>query len=184
MSTAAQRGAATGEVARFRPEIGASIPASVVRLVIAIVLLGLSFGIVGIQPLLALALLLSIATMVFPRAPAAWMLAGLLAVLSLGAPAAAPGWKFFVALAGVHLLHLVGMTLTWLPAGGPVQVRVLGRILRGYLLIQVPAQLVAFLLLNLLAGPSGAAAITSPVFGLVAAVGLAVLVALALSRRA
>jgi hypothetical protein len=184
LSAATQNEPAAGSVARFRPVIGASVPASIVRLVVAIVLLALSFGIVGIQPLLALALLLCIATMVFPRAPAAWMLAALLAVLSLGPQGAVPGWKFFVALAGVHLLHLVGMTLTWLPAGGPVQLRVLGRILRGYLLIQVPAQLVAFLVLGLLTGPSGAAAITSPVFGLVAAVGLAVLVALALSRRA
>jgi hypothetical protein len=83
----------------------------------------------------------------------------------------------------VHLLHLIGMTLSWLPGSGPVQLRVIGRLLRGFVLIQVPAQLVAYLVLNLLAG-AGAAAFTSPLFGLVAAVGLATLVALALSRRA
>jgi hypothetical protein len=168
----------------FRPRIGRSVPASIVRLVISAVVLGLSFGIVGIQPLLALALLLSIATLVFPRAPAAWMLAALLAVLCLGPVGVAPGWKFFLALAGVHLLHVIGMTLTWLPAGGPVQLRVIGRILRGFLLIQLPAQLVAYFVLNLLAGATAAAALTSPVFGLVAALGLAALVALALNRRA
>lgn len=168
---------------RFRPQIGRAVPASIVRLVIAIVVLGLSFGIVGLQPLLAVALLLSIATLVFPRAPAAWALAVLLALLSLGPVGVQPGWKFFVALAGVHLLHLIGMTLTWLPSGGPVQLRVIGRLLRGFLIIQVPAQLVAFLVLSLVAGASGVAAVTSPFFGLLAALGLALLVGLVLTRR-
>jgi hypothetical protein len=167
----------------FRPSIGRAVPVSVVRLVIAVVVLGLSFGIVGLQPLLALALLLSIATLVFPRAPGAWALAALLALLSLGPVGVAPGWRFFVALAGVHLLHLIGMTLTWLPVSGPVQLRVIGRLMRGFLLIQVPAQLVAYLVLNLVAGASGVAALTSPLFGLVAALGLALLVGLSLSRR-
>jgi hypothetical protein len=183
MSVAQPGGPADTTLLPHRPRIGHAVPASVVRAVMALVVLGLSFGVVGWQPLLALALLLSIATLVFPRAPAAWILAALLAILSLGPIGVAPGWKFFVALAGVHLLHLIGMTLSWLPGSGPVQLRVIGRLLRGFVLIQVPAQLVAYLVLNLLAG-AGAAAFTSPLFGLVAAVGLATLVALALSRRA
>jgi hypothetical protein len=178
-----QHAPANGEPARFRPRIGPAIPASVVRLVIALELVGLSFGIVGIQPVLAVALLLSIATLVFPRAPGAWFLAGLLAVFALGPAGTTPGWKIFVALAGVHLLHVMGTTLTWLPVSGPVQLRVLGRILRRYLLIQVPTQLVAYLVLNLLAGASGATALTSPFFGLVGVLALALLAVLISSRR-
>jgi hypothetical protein len=148
-----------------------------------ILILGLSFGIVGIQPLLAVALLLSLATVVFPRAPGAWLLAGQLALFSLGPVGISPGWKFFVALAGVHLLHVIGMTLTWLPLSGAVQLRVLGRIVRRYLLIQVPTQLVAYVVLNALAGSSGTAAIVSPFFGLVAVLALALLAVLIGSRR-
>jgi hypothetical protein len=174
----------SGEAApRFRPAIGRAIPASVVRLVVVLVILALSFGIVGIQPLLAVALLLSLVTMVFPRAPGAWLLAGFLALFSLSPVGASPGWKFFVALAGVHLLHVIGTTLTWLPLGGPVQLRILGRILRRFLLIQVPAQVVAYLVLNILAGSSGHAALISPFFGLAAVLALAGLAILISSSR-
>jgi hypothetical protein len=68
------------------------------------------------------------------------------------------------------------MTLSWLPVGGPIQLRVVGRLVRPYLIIQVPAQLVSFAVLTVLSGGSVVATLTSPVFGLVAAIGLVLLV--------
>lgn len=161
---------------RFRPAVGYSVPASVVRLVVAVVCVGLSFAIIGWQLWLAVALLLTLVALVFPKAPAAWALAAMLAIFALGRYGGAPGWQFFVVLAGAHALHVFGMTLGWLPISGPVQLRVLGRMLRTFVIIQVPAQLVSLVVLTLLAGRSVAAALTSPVFGLLAALSFVLLV--------
>jgi hypothetical protein len=161
---------------RFRPAVGRSVPASIVRLVIALIMVALCFAIIGWQLWLAAGLFLALATLVFPRAPAAWALAAMLAIFALGGYGAASGWEFFVVLAGAHALHLFGMTLSWLPIGGPVQLRVLGRMLRTFVIIQVPAQLISFVVLTLLAGKSAGTALTSPVFGLLAAVSFVLLV--------
>jgi hypothetical protein len=147
-----------------------------VRLAIGVICVATSFGVIGLQWPVVVAMFLTLATLVFPRSPAAWALAALLAIASLGTLGAAPDWRFFVALAGAHLLHVFGMTLSWLPVGGPVQLRVLGKSLRTFVIIQIPAQLVAFVVLTLLAGRSVAAALTSPAFGILAAVGFVVLV--------
>ncbi|MDQ1528860.1 MAG: hypothetical protein QOK08_1660 [Actinomycetota bacterium] len=160
----------------FRPIVGRTIRVSVIRLVMAAVMVALCFTIIGWQPLVVAALFLSVATLVFPKTPAAWALAALLAVFALGAFGAAPEWKFFVVLAGAQALHLFGMTLSWLPVGGPIQLRVVGRLLRPYLIIQVPAQLVSFAVLTVLSGRSVVATLTSPIFGLVAAIGFVLLV--------
>jgi hypothetical protein len=165
---------------RFRPAIGPSVPASVVRLVVGVVCVAMSFGVIGLHWPIIVAMFLTLATLVFPRSPAAWALAALLAIASLGTIGAAPDWRFFVTLAGAHLLHVFGMTLGWLPVGGPVQLRVLGRSLRTFVIIQIPAQLVSFVVLTLLAGHSVAAALTSPAFGILAAIGFVVLAIVAL----
>jgi hypothetical protein len=169
--------AAAPDTARFRPDVGRSVPASVVRLVLAVVVVALCVSVVGWQLWLAVALLFAIATFIFPTTPAAWLLAGVLAIFALGGYGQAPDWKFFVVLAGAHLLHVAGMTLRWLPISGPVQLRVIGRILRTFVIIQVPAQLVSYFALTLLTGRAAVATLTSPVFGLVAAAGLVLLVA-------
>jgi hypothetical protein len=165
---------------RFRPEIGPSVPVSIVRLGIALVLLALCFGIIGLNLYLALGLLLALMTLVFPRTPAAWALAILLAILALGSFHAAPDWRFFVVLAAAHALHEFGLMLAWLPVGGRIQLAILGRMLRRYLIIQIPAQLISLVLLTLLAGRSVVATLTSPLFGIVAGVALTLLVALVL----
>jgi hypothetical protein len=161
---------------RFRPRVGRSVPASIIRLVLAVIMVFLCVAIIGWQLSLALALVLALATLVFPTTPAAWLLAALLAVFTLGAYGQAPDWRFYVVLAGAHLLHVAGMTLRWLPISGPVQLRVLGRILRTFVIIQVPAQLVSILVLALLGGRSVASTLTSPAFGLIAAISLVLLV--------
>jgi hypothetical protein len=161
---------------QFRPIIGRTIRVYVIRLVMAAIMIALCFTIIGWQPLVVVALFLAVATLAFPKTPAAWALAALLAVFSLGAFGAAPEWKFFVVLAGAQALHLFGITLSWLPPGGQIQLRVIGRLVRPYLIIQVPAQLVAFAVLTVLSGKSVVETLTSPIFGLVAAVGFVLLV--------
>lgn len=161
---------------RFRPAIGRAVPAFVLRLVIAAIMVSLCVVIIGWQMLLAVALLLAFVALVFPRAPAAWALAAVLAIVALGGFGAAPGWKFYVVLAGAHALHVFGVTLTWLPGSGRVQLRVLGVMLRRFLVIQVPVQLLSLLVLTLLSGRSVVATFTSPVFGVVAGAGFLLLV--------
>lgn len=163
---------------RFRPVIGRSVPTDLVRLLVAIVLLSVSILIVGFVWWLAIAVLLVVATMAFPRSPAAWGLSGLLAVFALGAANAGPTWKSALALASVHALYQFALMLSWLPDRGRVQLRILGRMLRTYLIIQIPAQIAAFAILTLLSGTSAAATLISPAFGLAAGIALVVLVAL------
>ncbi|HEX4401120.1 MAG TPA: hypothetical protein VHZ98_07325 [Galbitalea sp.] len=170
-----------GEVnRRFRPAIGRSVPVSIVRLGIAVVLLTLCFGIIGFNLYLPFGLLLAVMTLAFPKTPAAWGLAILLVALTLGSYNAAPTWQFFVVLAGAHALHQFGMMLAWLPVSGRIQLRILGRMLRSYLIIQIPAQLISLVVLTLLSGTSVVATLTSPLFGVVAGVGLLLLVILVL----
>lgn len=163
---------------RFRPQIGRAVPVTVVRLGIAAVLLALCFSILGFDRYLAFGILLAAATLVFPRTPAAWALAILLAVFALDGFQAAPGWRFFVMLAGAQALHQFGSMLAWLPVSGQIQLRILGRMLRSFLIVQVPAQVVSFAVLTLLSGASVVRTLTSPVFGLVAGLGLALMVVL------
>jgi hypothetical protein len=165
---------------RFRPTIGRSVPVSVVRLGIAVVLLALCFGIIGFNLYLPFGLLLAVMTLAFPRTPAAWALAILLVVLTLGSYNTAPTWQFFVMLAGAHALHSFGMMLAWLPVSGRIQLGILGRMLRSYLIVQIPAQLISLVVLTLLSGTSVVATLTSPLFGVVAGVGLLLLVILVL----
>jgi hypothetical protein len=140
-------------------------------------MVGLCLVILHESFLLVLGLFFTAAALAFPKLPAIWALAILLAIEALGPFHGAPDWRFFVVLAGAHALHLFGLMLNWLPLTGRIQLRVLGRMLRSYLIIQVPAQLIAFVVLTLLSGNPVAAALTSPLFGLLAGVGLVGLVA-------
>jgi hypothetical protein len=162
----------------FRPAIGRSVRVSIVRLAIAIVLLALCLGTIGDGPYLIIGLLLVAISLLFPRTPAAWVLAIMLAVLTLGPFNSRPTWQFFVVLAGAHALHQFGMLLAWLPVRGRIQLKILGRLLRNYLVIQIPAQLISLVVLTVLSG--AAASLSSPVFGVIAGLGLLLLVILVL----
>lgn len=168
--------AARAQKRRSRPVVGGTIPVSVVRLGMAVLMLALSYAVIGFTLYLPVAILLVVAAIAFPKTPAAWGLAILVALLALAAYNEAPYWQFFVALAGVHALHQFGMTLVWLPANGRIQVPILLRMLRSYLIIQIPAQLVSYAVLSLLSGASVGQLLITPAFGVVAAACLLLLV--------
>jgi hypothetical protein len=165
---------------RFQPSEGVTVSVTTVRIVVGLVLAGLCFGILRTPLQLAIGLALAAASLAFPKIPAAWGLAILLAVAVLGSFHSAPDWRFFVVLAGAHVLHLFGLMLIWLPINGRIQLRLLGLMLRSYLIVQLPTQLVAFVLLSVLSGNSVTAALTSPLFGLLAALALVCLVVVVL----
>ncbi len=161
---------------RSRPVVRGTVPVGVVRLGMAVLMLALSYAVIGFTLYLPVAILLVVATIAFPKTPAAWGLALFVAVLALASYHEAPYWQFFVALAGVHALHQFGMTLAWLPANGRIQAPILLRMLRSYLIIQIPAQLVSYAVLSLLGGASAGQLLVTPAFGVVAAVCLVLLV--------
>jgi len=162
--------------ARFVPFAGATVSVTTVRIVVGLVLAGLCFCILRTPLQLAIGLVLAAASLAFPKIPAAWGLAILLGVAALGSFHATPDWRFFVVLAGAHALHLFGLMLIWLPAGGRIQRSLLVRMLRSYLIVQLPTQLLAFVLLSVFSGNSVTTTLTSPFFGLLAALALVCLV--------
>lgn len=99
-------------------------------------------------------------------------------VLGLGQftrPAAA-SWHFFVLLAGLHLLHVLGALAGPLPWRGWIQPRVLARPLLRVVAIQVPVQLVAAVILLALAPDAhGHRPLSWAGFGLIGVLALAAL---------
>lgn len=180
MSDATRVAAARARRSRFQPAVGATIPVTIVRIVVGVVLVGLCLTILRSPLQLVVGLVLAAASLAFPKIPAIWALAALLAVSALGAFHTVPDWRFFVVLAAGHALHLFGVMLVWLPITGRVQRRVITRMVRSYLVVQLPTQVGAFVLLTALSGRSVTAALTSPFFGLLAALALVGLVVVVL----
>ena len=103
----------------------------------------------------------------------AWVLILYLAAGRL-AHHASLSWQFLVLLAGVHLLHILGMLALELPWRSWVQPQLFVAPLRRFLVIQVPTQLLAILALLLLApSPDGHRPLTIAGFGVVGALALA-----------
>jgi hypothetical protein len=111
------------------------------------------------------------------RVPLGWILMTLLAVTVLAYETEPSLLKVVLTVAAIHAVHELGTILVWLPTRGRIQLVLLARMLRRYVLIEVPAQAIV-VVTYLLAVPSMAARLENPVFGLVAAVALLVLVAL------
>ncbi|GAA4679539.1 hypothetical protein [Frondihabitans cladoniiphilus] len=140
------------------PAVGPTIPARTLGLATLLVGLATSWLVIGLSGWLVVALLLTIGATLLPRAPFAVMLVVQLAMaLVLTSPTGYTG-RFALLLAGTHLLHALGSLAGWLPGGARVQLRVLRRPLVRYVAVQVAAQIVAFVVLTLLARPGAAGA--------------------------
>jgi hypothetical protein len=155
------------------PAAGARVPALAIRAVFVIAGVLLSFVDFGFTGWLAVGFVLSVAAALSPRNLLAWVLMVYLAAGRL-AHHASLSWHFLVVLAGVHLLHVLGMLALELPWRSWVQPQVFVAPLRRFLVIQVPTQLLAILALLLLApSPDGHRPLTIAAFGVVGAFALA-----------
>jgi hypothetical protein len=155
------------------PAAGAQVPALAVRTVMVIAGLLLSLVDYGFTGWLAVGIVLSVAAAWSPRNLLVWVLILYLAAGRL-AHNASLSWQFLVVLAGVHLLHVLGMLALELPRRSWVQPRLFVKPLRRFLAIQVPTQLLAILALVLLApSPDGHRPLTIAGFGVVGALALA-----------
>jgi hypothetical protein len=155
------------------PAAGARVPALGVRAVFVIAGLLLALVDYGFTGWFAVGIVLVIAAAWSSRLLLAWVLILYLAAGRL-AHHASLSWQFLVVLAGVHLLHVLGMFALELPWRSWVQPKLFVAPLRRFLVIQVPTQLLAILALVLLApSPDGHRPLTIAEFGVVGALALA-----------
>lgn len=135
------------------PAIGRTVPA-VLLTAVTVVVGGLaSLLVIGVSGWLVVALLLVVGAAALPRGPFAAILSVLLA-----AALAVDGFdgytgRFVILLAAVHLLLVVGSLSAWLPLRARVQLALLRRPLVRLVVVQLVAQVVAFVVLRYVAAP-------------------------------
>ena len=132
------------------PAPDARIPSVVVRLAVAVLGILLTILVYGANSWLVLGVPFSLLAAWAPEYLLSWVVVVFLAIGELNRPAGLT-WQLLVLLAGVHLLHVLGMLSLGLPARSWVQPRVFMLVLRRFLAIQVPVQLLAVVMLLLLA---------------------------------
>jgi hypothetical protein len=167
------------ELARPVPEIGGWIPGSVLRA---------ALGVVGVLLCLdrfpqgfwfVVGLVLTGAAVAVPQWLTAWALLLLLGASQVLAQPSPHDGRFFLLLAGLHLLHVIAAQTLALPWRGRVQLAVLRRPLLRFVAIQAPVQAVAVAALTLLAPrPDGGASIVLPAVGVAGAGALVVITVL------
>jgi hypothetical protein len=163
---------------RRPPRLGARIPSFIVRVALGVICIALVFIQLPGAFWITVGILLAILAGLAPRSHAAWLV-----ILLLGASEGLRGiangeWRFFVLLAGIHAIAILGSLTLALPSRGMVQLRVLGHPALRYLIVQIIVQAVAVVILSL-TGPSGKGFHASaPVLAVVAACGFIALVAL------
>lgn len=158
--------------ASLLPAIGVSLPVWLIRAGMGVAMVSLSFVEFGVTTLFFVGIAGSVAVLLFPRAPFAWMFVLLFAVPFVQQPPTGPSLQLALAIAGAHTLHEFGMISGWLPQRGRVQRAVLDRMLRSWLFIEIPVQLVALGLVLVITGTSITTALASPVFGVIAGLSL------------
>jgi hypothetical protein len=133
-----------------------------------------------------IAAVLAVLGAVIPRLLTAWVFLLIVGVSVLWIEPSVSDPRPYLALAGIHLLHLLASQLTVTPGRERVEVRVLLRPLPAFVAIQVPAQLVLAAALYVSVPHGGWTVPALPflaVLGAVAALALVVLLVLPLLSR-
>ncbi|QNE34131.1 hypothetical protein [Leifsonia shinshuensis] len=136
------------------PDLGRTVPAWSLRVAFAVVAVPLAVTTAPSGPWPALAVLLTAVAVAVPRWRVAWVLIGVLAFSTLLEPGTLT-LRVLAVIAAVHVLHVLAAWTLVLPAGARLQPAVLLPSLRRVVVIQVPVQAVAIVLL-LVARPSAA----------------------------
>lgn len=146
-----RRGPATA--APVWPDVGPAVPAVVLRVAVGVV--------AGVLVLVAFPAAWSLAAAVgavvalWPAPVAVVVLVLVVAGVQVLRPLAPVQAGFFVALAGVHLLHVLTAVVRAVPWRARVQLAALGRPLGRWAVVQAGAQVVAVALLVSVPGPRG-----------------------------
>ena len=154
------------------PRVGRTVPVIVVSIVVAVGAAATAWVVIGPSGWLAVAGLLIVGAVALPRAPFPMLLLVQLAVAGVAVGAIGYTGRFAVLLAGAHLLFAGSLLVVRLPLRSRVQVAALRRPLLQYVSIQVPCQVVAFVVLGI-GHPEGVVGVTW--LGVVAAVAALVL---------
>ena len=157
------------------PELGLRVPGFTPRAVFALLSIALCVIELRVGFVFVVALVLAAVTMVLPRLLTAWAFLLLLAGNQAVQDPSTHEWKLFVLLAGLHLVHVIASQLLVLPARGWIQLRVFGKPLKRFLVIQVAAQLTAALVLLVLLPRTASLHLSLPALGIVGAGALVVL---------
>ncbi|MDA8291379.1 MAG: hypothetical protein M0Z33_06850 [Actinomycetota bacterium] len=167
-----------------RPAPRARVPAGAIRVALVAVGMGLSLVVERSPALLVVSCALALAAALAPRYLWSW---ALVVVLALGelVHRAQLSWQFLVLLAGVHVLHALGLLAAEMPARSWFDPRVLVAPLVRVVAIQVPAQaLAAGALLLLAPGAHGHRPVTVAAFAVIGVVALAGMMLVLLPRSA
>jgi hypothetical protein len=166
------------------PAVDARIPGLAVRAALATVGILLTVLVYGSSGWVAVGVIFSLLSAWAPEYLLSWMLIVFLALGELGRPAGLT-WQLLVLIAGVHLLHLLGMLALALPWRSWLQPRAFERPLLRFIAIEIPVQLLAVAALLLFApNAHGQRPLTVAAFSVVGAVALAGLALLLLRRKA
>jgi hypothetical protein len=162
---------------RGRPELGPVLPAWGVAVPILALAFGLGVVSYGGETGLVVGILLAVVVPFVPARLGPWVA---IAVVGLGQFSRPAGlsWQFFLLLAGVHLLHVLGSLAVQLRWRAWIQVGVFRRLLLRFVVVQVPVQLVGGIVVWLLEPNShGHRPVSWPGFAALGALGLLALAA-------
>jgi hypothetical protein len=166
-----------------RPVAGARIPGLTVRVALASVGILLTLLVYWGSGWVTVGVIFSLLAAWAPEYLLSWMVIVFLGLGELARPAGLT-WQLLVLIAGVHLLHLLGMLALALPWRSWLQPRLFARPLRRFVAIQIPVQLLAVATLLLLApNAHGRRPLTAGAVTILGAVALAALALLLLPRR-
>jgi hypothetical protein len=122
------------------PEIGPCVPTATLHVMFFAVAAGLCLLVLSPGFWLAVGLLLSAAVTLVPEWVPRWWLLLVLALSQLWREPSVTDLAFYLLLAGVHLLHLLGGLARLLPWRGRMQVGALVRPLQRFVLVQAAVQ--------------------------------------------
>lgn len=159
------------------PAIGATVPAMALTSITVLAGAAAAWAVIGLSGWLVIALLFVIGAASVPRGPfAAILTVHLSAALALNGDDVYTG-RFVILLAVAHLLFVVAPLSAWLPWRARVQIGLLRPVLLRYVVLQVVAQAVAFVVLTFVSpspGGAGPGAVWLGIVGAAAALALAV----------
>lgn len=165
------------------PTIGAWVPMVTLSVTYVALAVGVCFVVVGSPFWRVVGLLLAVTGTLAPRAVPTWWLLLVLGLSQLWRTPSAHDVTFYVLLASVHLLHVLGSYLRLFPRHARLQLVALALPLRRYVLVQAVVQPLAVGVLSAFAGGARGARGAGGVPGLSIAAAAALAVVAALLAR-
>ena len=156
------------------PSIGPWVPTATLHLAFLAVAAGLCLLVFDSRLWLTIGCMVAMAATVVPHVVSPWWLLLMLAGNQLWRTPSATDGVFYMLLAGVHLLHVLGSFARLLPWNGRIQVAALVRPFQRFVLVQTVSQVAAFGALFTFTGRRGTASglsiLAAALLGVVAAV--------------